>query len=168
MTHRRGFRRPGGRAHKWSRKGAIVSIAGTLLVSCALILNIFGNQPTAFEKASAWMFSTPLREFIAVADDPGHDNRFVWESDKCSAPVLGSAGKTYDFTDACRRHDFGYRNFSRLDGGRKWTKTLRERVDRRFLTDMIDSCAARKKIERAACRTWANLYHSVVRQYGGP
>jgi len=156
------------RAHKWSRKGAIVSIVGTLLVGIALTFNILGHQATAFEKASTWMFSTPLRDFIAAANDPGHDPRLVWDSDKCSAPVLGSAGKTYDFTDACRRHDFGYRNFSRIDGGKKWTKALRERVDRRFLTDMRDSCAARKKIERAACRTWADLYYTAVRQYGGP
>ena len=145
-----------------------MSFAGALLVSCALILNIFGNQPTAFEKASAWVFSTPLGDFIAVADDPGHDNRFVWESDGCSAPVLGNAGRTYDFTDACRRHDFGYRNFGRIDGGKKWTKALRERVDRRFLSDMFAGCAARRKLERAACRTWANLYYTAVRQYGGP
>ncbi|MEY4080021.1 MAG: Prokaryotic phospholipase, partial [Actinomycetota bacterium] len=31
-----------------------------------------------------------------------------------------------------------------------------------------DSCAARKTIERAACRTWADLYYTAVRQYGGP
>ena len=155
-------------AHKWSRKGAIVSIIGSLLVGIALTFNILGNQPTPFEKTSTWVFSTPLREFIAAADDPKHDGQLVWESDKCSAPVLGSAGKTYDFTDACRRHDFGYRNFSRIDGGKKWTKSLRERVDRRFLTDMRDSCAARKTIERAACRTWADLYYTAVRQYGGP
>ena len=156
------------RAHKWSRKGAIVSIVGTLLVGIALIFNILGHQPTVFEKTSAWVFSTPLRDFIAAANDPKHDGQLVWDSDKCSAPVLGSAGKTYDFSDACRRHDFGYRNFSRIDGGKKWTKALRERVDRRFLTDMRDSCAARKKIERAPCRTWADLYYTAVRQYGGP
>ena len=155
-------------AHKWSRKGAIVSIIGSLLVGIALTFNIFGNQPTALEKTSTWVFSTPLREFIAAANDPRHDGQLVWESDKCSAPVLGSAGRTYDFTDACRRHDFAYRNFSRIDGGKKWTKSLRERVDRRFLTDMRDSCAARKTIERAACRTWADLYYTAVRQYGGP
>ena len=165
---RTSFPRAGGRAHKWSRKGAIVSVAGTLIISCALVFNIFGNQPTAFEKATTLVFSTSLPEFIALANDPGHDQRFVWDSDKCSAPVLGSAGKTYDFSDACRRHDFGYRNFSRIDGGKKWTKALRERVDRRFLSDMNASCAARKKIERGACRTWAELYYTAVRRYGGP
>jgi len=155
-------------AHKWSRKGAIVSIIGSLLVGIALTFNIFGNQPTPFEKTSTWVFSTPLSEFIAAADDPKHDGQLVWESDKCSAPVLGSAGRTYDFTDACRRHDFAYRNFSRIDGGKKWTKALRERVDRRFLSDMRNSCAARKSVERAACRTWADLYYAAVRRYGGP
>ena len=155
-------------AHKWSRKGATVSVIATLLVGIALTFNILGHQPTPFEKTSKWMFSTTLTAFIAEANNPGHDSKLDWNSDKCSAPVLGSAGKTYDFTDACRRHDFGYRNFGRIDGGKKWTKALRERVDRRFLTDMRDSCAARKKIERAACRTWADLYYTAVRQYGGP
>ena len=155
-------------AHTWPRKGVIVTIIGTTLAGVALAFGLGLSQPTTYEKTTTLVFSTPLRDFIKEADNPGHDGQLVWDSDKCSAPVLGSAGKTYDFSDPCRRHDFAYRNFGRIDGGRKWTKALRERVDRQFLADMNGTCALRRKVERAACRTWAELYFTAVRRYGGP
>ena len=145
-----------------------MAFLAALIVGLVLAFAPGARQPSPLEAVRKLAFATPLPEFIRAADDPRRDQRLVWDTDGCSAPVVGNAGKTYDFTAACRRHDFGYRNFSRIDGGRKWTKALRERVDRRFLTDMRDSCAARKKIERAACRTWADLYYTAVRQYGGP
>lgn len=43
----------------------------------------------------------------------------------------------YDFTDACLRHDFGYRNSKDLDifDGEK------SRIDNQFRDDMRDHCA---------------------------
>ena len=143
-----------------------MTIIGTTLAGVALAFGLGLSQPTTFEKTTTLVFATPLRDFIKEADNPGHDGQLVWDSDKCSAPVLGSAGKTYDFSDPCRRHDFAYRNFGRIDGGRKWTKALRERVDRQFLADMNASCSKRSWFVRPVCRAWAKVYYLGVRTFG--
>ena len=156
------------KAHTWTRKGALVSIITAFTVSMVLILSPILRSPSQFETASRIVFSTTLPDFIAMADNPGHDTRFTWDSDKCSAPILGSAGKTYDFSDSCRRHDFAYRNLGRMDGGKHWTAALRTRVDNRFMTDMRSQCAARPSVQRTACRAWARLYFNAVRQFAGP
>ena len=33
-----------------------------------------------------------------------------WSNDGCSAPIVGSEGRSFNFRAACDRHDFGYRN----------------------------------------------------------
>lgn len=145
-----------------------MSFVTAVIAGLVLLVSSHGRGPGAFESATRLVFSVRLADFVAAADDPGHDSRFVWDSDKCSAPVLGSAGKTYDFSDACRRHDFAYRNLSRIDGGSHWTAALRSRVDNRFMKDMKDGCAARPSVQRTACRAWARLYFTAVRQFAGP
>ena len=37
-----------------------------------------------------------------------------WSTDGCSAPLIGSEGRTFDFRIPCARHDFSYRNFTAL------------------------------------------------------
>lgn len=155
-------------AHTWPRKGVIVSVISAAVASLALVLSATLKGPGPFESASRLVFSVPLVEFVRTAGDPGRDRRLDWRSDKCSAPLLGSAGKTYDFSDACRRHDFAYRNLGRLEGGTRWNAALRRRVDERFMRDMNDGCAARPKVQRSACRAWARLYYTAVRSFAGP
>lgn len=138
-----------------------------LIVGLVLSLAPASRQPSPLEAVRKLTFATSLPEFIRKADDPRHDARLVWDSDGCSAPVFGNAGKTYDFTSACRRHDFGYRNLKRIDGGKHWDETVRERVDRVFLADMRRDCAARPTAQRTACGRWANLYFAAVRNFSG-
>lgn len=90
-----------------------------------------------------------------------------WSTDGCSAPLVGDRGRTFDFTWACRRHDFAYRNLRRI-GPPHWSATARDRADARFLEDMRDSCAARRASQRAGCERWAAVYHGAVRALGGP
>lgn len=161
------FRRTAEHAHTWGRKGLLVSSLITALTAVIAVIAWPGG-PSAWSLADRYEFRTSLSAFVKIADSPSRDGRLDWTTDKCSAPVLGSAGKTYDFTDSCRRHDFAYRNLARLDGGRKWTAELRKRVDDRFLADMRNHCAHRRTIERAACRGWADLYYNAVRQFAGP
>jgi hypothetical protein len=113
-------------------------------------------------------FDTTIAEFVSAADAAGRDSRLDWSSDGCSAPVIGSTGRTFDFADACRRHHFAYRNLGRLESGKKWTAALRSRVDTRFLADMRAHCDSRPRIDRGSCRAWANLFYSAVRQFSGP
>lgn len=114
------------------------------------------------------MFRMSLSRFTMLADSPSRDLRLDWTSDGCSAPVVGSTGRTFDFTAACRRHDFGYRNYKTLDEGSWWTPTMRHRIDRVFRNDMFRDCSRRRGTARRMCRTWANTFYKMVRAYAGP
>lgn len=115
------------------------------------------------------LFGVPLAQFIAATRTG--DRWFDWSSDGCSAPLVGSTGLSFDFTDSCRRHDFGYRNLKLLDRryglGRFWNAANRRRVDDRFLADMLGHCATRSVLLRSSCERWARTYYTAVRWFGG-
>ena len=100
------------------------------------------------------------------------DAWFDWSSDLCSAPLVGSTGRTFDFRASCRRHDFGYRNLQLLErrygsGATYWNVTSRSRVDSRFRTDMRQHCASRPWYDQPTCSAWAETYYYAVRVAGG-
>jgi hypothetical protein len=117
------------------------------------------------------MYSTPLDTFVSFVAVP-RDHWFDWTTDGCSAPLVGNTGRSFDFTKACRRHDFGYRNLRLLDArygrGRFWTSAQRTRVDRAFRTDMRADCSERPWWEQSTCLNWAEIYFRAVRVAGGP
>ena len=129
---------------------------------------VLGGRPTPVAAAETLVFRTTLAKFVATADSPDRDERLDWTSDGCSAPLVESTGRTFDFTNPCRRHDFAYRNIARLDGGRRWTAAMRARVDSVFRRDMRAGCAVRPRIERLSCNSWAEIFYRVVRTRGGP
>jgi hypothetical protein len=113
------------------------------------------------------MFSTPMNGFLAAV---GTDQWFDWSTDLCSAPLVGNTGRSFNFTNACRRHDFGYRNLQLLDhryGGVHWTAATRRRVDVLFLADMKRHCWARPWYDEPTCLAWAATFYSGVRLAGG-
>ena len=113
------------------------------------------------------MFSTPMSGFLAAV---GTDQWFDWSTDFCSAPLVGNTGRSFNFTNACRRHDFGYRNLHLLDrryGPGHWTATSRLRVDRQFLADMRQHCWARAWYDEPTCLAWAEAFYTAVRAAGG-
>lgn len=135
---------------------------------------IVSSPAAEWEAFSDLAFDVTLRDFLEEASLPSalRDPRFDWSTDWCSAPLIGNTGRSFDFTSSCRRHDFGYRNLHRLErrwgwGRRYWNPTNRERVDRRFLADMLDHCATRSIWLRWSCRTWARVYFTAVRRVGG-
>lgn len=116
-------------------------------------------------------FSVPLSTFTAsrATGDP----RFDWSTDGCSAPLIGDTGRSFNFREACVRHDFGYRNLKLLEdrygGGRTyWNAPNRERVDQQFATDMKAHCRRRSLPLRPTCNLWADVFHRAVRIAGGP
>ena len=114
------------------------------------------------------LYATTMSEFIAAV---GSDPWFDWDTDFCSAPLVGSTGRSFNFTNACRRHDFGYRNLQLLErryGGDLWNSTSRRRVDQQFLADMRSHCRARKWYDEPTCFAWAETFYGVVRIAGGP
>jgi hypothetical protein len=144
-----------------------------------------GRDPAAdLRHVERMLYSVPLGEFVrmASAGDPWFDVTTDW----CSAPLVGSTGRSFDFRSACRRHDFGYRNLKLLDtryscagraaghtcaspgrAGTYWTAAARRRVDQQFLADMSSHCRARPWWESASCLGWAETFYSAVRSFGG-
>jgi hypothetical protein len=113
-----------------------------------------------------------ISDFTSAANGAG-DRWFDWTTDWCSAPLVGSTGRSFDFRAPCRRHDFGYRNLQLLErryagAGRYWNNTSRRRVDQQLLTDMRTHCKARPWYEEATCRLWADTFYAAVRVAGGP
>jgi len=104
----------------------------------------------------------PLDEFLAYHGSPDRDARLDFSTDGCSAPVVGSTGISFDFADACLRHDFGYRNYKDL--GR--FEEEKARVDRQFYEDMKDHCATRSIFLRAQCHSWAQRFYAGVVVFG--
>jgi hypothetical protein len=103
-----------------------------------------------------------LEAFLAYRDSAARDPRLDYSTDECTAPIVGSRGPSFDFTEACLRHDFGYRNYGRLGV----LDERREEVDDRFLRDMQAHCAARPSSQMIACFTWAGDFHRAVRAFG--
>lgn len=146
----------------------LVAPASFFAALAALVVASTTALSSPIKVAERLVFRASLDTFVAVADSQQRDERLDWSTDGCSAPIVESTGRSFDFTNACRRHDFAYRNMSRLDGGRYWTSRMRSRVDSVFLRDMRRDCATRPRVARATCRRWAALFHKVVRARGGP
>ena len=113
------------------------------------------------------MYATSMSKFIASV---GSDQLYDWTTDLCSAPLVGNTGRSFNFTNACRRHDFGYRNLHLLDrryGPGYWNSLSRKRVDQQFLTDMRDHCWSRPWYDEPTCFAWAEAFYAAVRVSGG-
>ena len=134
-------------------------------VASALAGRFGGGEPavraTPRELVDTYM-EAPLAEFLAYRESPGRDPRLDWSTDHCSAPVIGSTRASFDFTEACLRHDFGYRNYDMLGVFRE----QRHAVDLRFLADMRDHCAMRPADERERCLRWASVFYAAVDNFG--
>ena len=132
------------------------------------------NDPPAFRGALgaiAWSeqiaaldmaLTAELDDFLEYKRDPDHDPRLDYTDDACSAPVVGSKGPFWNFTEACYRHDFGYRNAKRLGVFDRY----KARIDLVFARDMMDHCESRRLAERQ-CRTMALAYFQGVDKLGG-
>lgn len=150
----------------------VLLVAVTSLLTVTSPAHAAGHSP-----ARDWayvrheLFDIPLEQFIR--DTATGDRWFDWTNDGCSAPLLGSTGRSYDFRQACIRHDFGYRNLKRLerrygDGHTYWNATNRRRVDQQFLADMKQHCKHRGLLLRISCFVNAWTYYTAVRTVAGP
>jgi hypothetical protein len=124
--------------------------------------------PSAQSVAETLLFRTSLPAFVAITDSLVRDVRLDWSTDGCSAPIVQSTGRSFDFYDACRRHDFGYRNMSRFKNGRVWSNALRLRIDAQFRRDARASCVFKIRLTKMQCLAWAETYFRAVRSFGAP
>jgi hypothetical protein len=87
-----------------------------------------------------------------------------WTTDGCSAPVVGGEGRSFNFTQACVRHDFGYRNVKRLG---QFTEAVRAKIDEQFHRDLESSCSRQVRTRKIRCFMWADTFYVAVRTTGG-
>ena len=153
-----------------------MKLARFLVVAAGLTATLVSSAPLPAASATQrpvdvvneLVFMTSLHDFVVTASSSRRDPRLDWRTDLCSAPVVESSGKSFDFSRSCRRHDFAYRNYSRLGGARLWTASLRARVDTVFRADMRSECTSRQGSMRVRCLLWAETFYRAVRIYAGP
>jgi len=144
-----------------------MSILCSLVVAAGLSVTPL-PLPSAQSVAETLLFRTALPTFVAISDSSAHDVRLDWGSDGCSAPIMQSTGRSFDFYNACRRHDFGYRNMSQFKNGRVWSEALRLRIDEQFRKDARASCTSKLRLTKVQCLAWAETYFRAVRSFGAP
>jgi hypothetical protein len=144
------------------RLRALVFVVVATVVATPTLADAAPVDPAALRRqADAWM-AAPLATFLsakAAAPRP-----FDWSDDGCSVVPDHPLGLA--FRDACRRHDFGYRNYGRglrLDP----TPARRRQIDRRFLADLQASCRGARTPMRVVCPALAWTYYEGVRAFGG-
>ena len=88
-----------------------------------------------------------------------------WTHDGCSAPIVGSEGRSFNFRTACDRHDFGYRNFKALGLFNTSTRNL---IDEQLHRDMNRACDSQRRTFKVRCIAWSEIFYTMVRAAGGP
>ncbi|UJW31831.1 phospholipase [Saccharothrix sp. AJ9571] len=101
-----------------------------------------------------YLFGKSLSGFVSVRGTYPGD--LDWSTDACSWSPDKPLG--YNFTQACWRHDFGYRNYKKQS---RFTDGNRLRIDDNFYADMKGICGG-----AAACNAAAWTYYQAVRQFG--
>lgn len=145
----------------------LVAVTSVLTVASPAFAGSFHSVVADRVYVERMMFATSMSGFLAAV---GADQWFDWSTDLCSAPLVGNTGRSFNFTNACRRHDFGYRNLHLLDrryGGGNWNILTRRRVDQQFLADMKAHCWSRPWYDEPTCFAWAETFYAAVRLAGG-
>ncbi|MFF5340433.1 phospholipase [Streptomyces althioticus] len=85
---------------------------------------------------------------------------FDWSTDHCSSSPDNPFG--FPFSNACARHDFGYRNYKAAGsfGANK------SRLDSAFHEDLKRVCNGYSGATRTACNSTAWTYYQAVKAFG--
>ena len=112
------------------------------------------------------VFELSLRDFVRARMSLRREYRHLdWTTDYCSAPVVGNEGRSFNFRNACMRHDFAYRNYRRFGA---LDAPMRDAVDDVFHGDLVSSCLPKRVSLRLRCLAWAEVFFETVRVAGGP
>ena len=131
------------------------------------VLDKFPNPfPSDIETIDFVMFDLDLATFIRQRSMLRRANpQLNWTTDGCSAPIVGESGRSFNFRDACIRHDFGYRNYMARG---MFTADSRMRIDEQFRRDLDTLCAPKVRTFKVRCAAWAEIFYTAVRLAGGP
>lgn len=128
--------------------------------------------PNQLTEVNALISATAMASFVSLRHDGGYIANHCWHNwttDDCSAPGLGSTGLSYNFISPCQRHDFGYRNYKRIDTEASeeiWNAENKFATDDQFLEDTREHCSTRIFYLKAQCLAWAQTYYYAVRAFG--
>ncbi|MFD8637275.1 phospholipase A2 [Streptomyces sp. NPDC059533] len=149
-----------GRNDKWATLGAPAA----------------GPGPSAEAKAARYMqltqsgpdgrkaFEAAREEHLRGAPDP---YEFRWSTNYCNSPAPNNP-LGFKFTDACIRHDFGYRNYRDMYGENAFKSNPdgKDRIDTVFHEDMNDTCSRQWKGAKDLCLQIAGTYAQAVKSFG--
>lgn len=100
--------------------------------------DVLGYRPALVKTLNGWRFTRP-----------------AWTGSKCDGPA-GDRGPFWEFTVACRTHDYGY-DLLRFGLGH------RSDIDELLYSDMMANCDRRGFIERTGCRSVARWARAVLK-----
>ncbi len=109
---------------------------------------------------------SPMATFLEVRAAPAATPyaSFDWTTDGCSSGPIGAS--PYNFTQACWRHDFSYRNLKRIEaqtGADMWNERNKYVADRRFQVDLKRRCDTFNVVVRPTCNAAAESFYNAVR-----
>ena len=137
-----------------------------LLIAAALIGLVISPPTDDRRVVDRAVFELSLRDFVRARMSLRREHRHLdWTTDYCSAPVVGNEGRSFNFRNACMRHDFAYRNYRRLG---VLDAPMRDAVDDVFHGDLVSSCLPKRMSLRLRCLAWAEVFFEMVRVAGGP
>jgi len=115
-----------------------------------------------------YLFVRTLDHFGQIRQERRHNAQLDWSTDDCTIPGVDKATASkpegFNFTNPCRRHDFGYRNY-RKQG--RFTEENRAKLDYEFALDMRSICDAETdKVRKDRCVLIGIIYYKAVRKYG--
>ena len=140
----------------------------TFIALIGLVIPPFMNDRPPDDKGvvDRAVFELSLRDFVRSRMSLRREYRHLdWTTDYCSAPVVGNEGRSFNFRNACMRHDFAYRNYRRLGA---LDAPMRDAVDEVFHGDLVSSCLPKRVSLRLRCLAWAEVFFEMVRVAGGP
>lgn len=110
------------------------------------------------------LYFTGIKDFKKARNNGnGNPSCFNWKSDKCS--IVPDKPYGYDFTLSCYRHDFGRRNYEKLN---KWPGTAlgnKLKLDTNFMKDLKNYCfglSGLSKLKIPHCLIIASDYYAGV------
>ena len=134
----------------------ILAIIAAASVSVATPITLESRE-TAAQATDRLLFSTPMTTFLEKKrlKNPG---TLDWTDDGCSFSPDKPAG--YNFLPACKRHDFGYRNYKKQH---RCATTDKSKVDVQLSKDLHNVCSVvTPLINKVECLADAELYFVVV------
>lgn len=146
--------------------GMLIAVTSAIPISSPVLTNFPDSTPSDIEIIDYVLFELDLNTFIRQRPKLRRSlPQLNWTTDGCSAPVVGESGRSFNFRNACIRHDFGYRNYKSRE---LFTADSRLRLDEQFRQDLHTLCAPKLRTFKIRCAAWAEIFYAAVRSAGGP